>query len=331
VGTQMRSHIHGAILAKKWEPPPLPAEKVEFIVQEGMRETERVYPAFMQELRGTSAGAGVSVYDLFYNLYEELWDKHSKVPDYTEERDTGCTDLVVTGKASYNGKTYLAHTNDEDPVDGEAHLMTFHFDDRSPSVRGVSIGIRPFSVVQNSAGLIQTGNTLIPQDVRPGIPRMVMVRLIMTASTIDDALKLAMLPERSSMYNTILADHTGRVVNLEGSATDARMMPLVRDRLVHSNHFLVPEMVRFEAKHDTQMSSTRIRHRVASRLLYAHDYHTPESLRRILQNHEGYPADSICRHGKHSRTLFACIYEAETGKLWLHKGTPCLWVEPLPF
>ena len=85
-----------------------------------------------------------------------------------------------------------------------------------------SLGIGPWiSVGWNGAGLSLTGNELAPNDERVGVPRLLMVREQLTARTLDEAVAMALRPDRASSYNTVFAHRDGRVVNVEGSATDA--------------------------------------------------------------------------------------------------------------
>jgi len=50
-----------------------------------------------------------------------------------------------------------------------------------------------------------------------------MVREQLTARTLDEAVAMALRPDRASSYNTVFAHRDGRVVNIEGSATDAEV------------------------------------------------------------------------------------------------------------
>jgi len=327
MGQAFMGDFHAAMAHIRSDPPPMPQDQIQHALALSMAIVRRTFPEVMQEIEGMADGAGVSAQDLFLSNYEELWDKHHQKPP-SGLRGIGCTDIIATGSATLSGRTLIGHTDDESPKKGGMHLMTLSFDDGSPSIRGVSLGIRPFSIGQNSEGIVQTGNTLIANDVKQGVPRMYMVRAILSARTLEEAVKITLNPNRASVCNTILADRTGRVINVEASATDAVALALTDNRLAHTNHFLHPDMLKYEAKHLDKDSSSILRLEAATRLLHATPKHTPETFRAILSNHDGYP-DSICRHAKKVQTLFACIYEPESGKLWLHKGFPCLWHNPL--
>lgn len=329
MGQLFAADAHESMEAVKEEPPPLPSDRVEALLSQAALAIRWTFPEVWQEIEGMAAGAGVGVRDILLTVCEEVWDPlQMQEPLTPTAKDTGCTDIVALGAATAKGTTLLGHTNDGYRNDGKTRLITCRFDDGSPSLRGVVLGSGFFSLLQNSAGLIQTGNELTQIDAKGGVPRQVLARAIMSARTIEEAVQKLLTPDRATAYNTILADRTGRVVCVETSATDARVIPITSSRYVHTNHFLHPEMVEYEGKSDGRKRSSLIRYDVATQKMFAQDDHTPESFRSILADHHGYP-EGICRHGEEIITQFAAIYEAETGTIWLHDGNPCQWHAPL--
>jgi hypothetical protein len=74
-----------------------------------------------------------------------------------------------------------------------------------------------------------------------------MVREQLTARTLDEAVAMALRPDRASSYNTVFAHRDGRVVNVEGSATDAEITTIsAAGTLAHTNHYACERMRRFE-------------------------------------------------------------------------------------
>jgi hypothetical protein len=58
---------------------------------------------------------------------------------------------------------------------------------------------------------------------------------------------MALRPDRASSYNTVFAHRDGRVVNVEGSATDAEVTgPSVAGTLARTNHYACDRMRRYE-------------------------------------------------------------------------------------
>jgi isopenicillin-N N-acyltransferase-like protein len=146
--------------------------------------------------------------------------------------------------------------------------------------------------------------------------------------TMDDVLRVALHPRRASSYNQVLVDRTGRVVNVEGSATDACLTgPDERGHLVHTNHYVCERMLRYEGDPDYAERSAK-RYRRAGELLAAQPEGTvtEEALRRILSDHEGAP-DCLCRHpdrfGGDSKTVFWCVADVTEGRVTYGRGNPC--------
>ncbi|MCB0119708.1 MAG: hypothetical protein KDD72_11815, partial [Anaerolineales bacterium] len=63
-----------------------------------------VYPQYVDELEGIAEGAGVPFDEMFVAMCEELWE----TPPYNK----GCTDMAARGRATSDGSTLIAHTND---------------------------------------------------------------------------------------------------------------------------------------------------------------------------------------------------------------------------
>jgi len=147
-----------------------------------------------------------------------------------------------------------------------------------------------------------------------------LARAVLDQPTLELAAQVCLDPSRASSYNNILADSSGQVLDLEGSAERVAVVPFEDDLLVHTNHYLMRGMTDLEEKWD--QASTKMRLSVATAMARRMSPLTPSKLAYILASHEGAP-DCICRHDD-TRTFFATIYEAETGRAWLSEGPPCL-------
>ena len=179
-------------------------------------------PWLVDEVDGAAEGAGVDPLALFAASIEEIWTVRPSQATLGAIVDGRCSDLVAAPPATADGHVWVAHTNDLAPG-SEASVVAIEW--RVPGEPVVfSLGIGPWiSVGWNSAGLSLTGNELSPNDERVGVPRLLMVREQLTARTIDEAVAMALRPDRASSYNTVFAHRDGRVVNVEGSATDAEV------------------------------------------------------------------------------------------------------------
>jgi len=193
-----------------------------------------------------------------------------------------------------------------------------------------TVGVGPWiSVGWNSAGLALSGNELAPNDNQLGVPRLLLVREELRHETVADATNATLRPDRASAYNTIFADRSGTVVNIEGSATDAATMTLdAAGTLVHTNHYVCKSMLGYEDD-PVYAKRSNLRFERGTELLNA-AARTPgsvtqEALIVMLSDHENAP-DSICRHptpGNNAKTVFWCVTDVSDGRITFGKGNPC--------
>jgi isopenicillin-N N-acyltransferase-like protein len=288
-----------------------------------LAHSRTVYPQYVEELEGVAEGADLPFDEVFLAICEGLFETMTW-------RDTlawsqGCTDFAARGRATVDGSTLLAHTNDLEPeAEDELVVLRVQAGDE-PEFLGVSVGGLGFSAGFNAAGISLTGNHVSCNDIRPGVPRLLIVRAILAARRLGEAMDACLLPQRSSNYNNIIADANGEVYSVEGSATDFEPLYIGENEeniLAHSNHYLSPPMRRFEADRHT-IGGSIIRYNRAMRLLREnYGQLSPERFQELLADHANYPA-SICKHGDGSVTVFSIIINLNTLSAWIGRGRPC--------
>jgi hypothetical protein len=287
-------------------------------------------PWLVDEIDGAAEGAGVDPLALFAASVEEIWTVRPSQATDGLPVDGRCSDLVATPPATPDGHVWVAHTNDLAPV-SEASVLAIEWRVHGEPVV-FTLGIGPWiSVGWNSAGLSLTGNELAPNDERVGVPRLLMVREQLTARTLDEAVAMALRPDRASSYNTVFAHRDGRVVNVEGSATDAEItVPSGAGTLAHTNHYACERMRKYEGDPDYARRSA-VRLERALELLDGPGGGGPppgsigrEQLASFLADHETNP--SICRHADGSEgsvTVFWCLVDVTTGEIAYGRGPRC--------
>ncbi len=275
--------------------------------------SQKVYPQYVEELEGIAEGADVPFEDVFLTICEELWE------DFAWR---GCTDMAARGKATADGTTLVAHTNDLLPG-AESRLVLLKVQaGGEPEFLGVSVGGIAISAGYNAAKISLTGNQLDSNDVRPGVPRLLVVRAILGSRTLSEAMTHCLLPNRASSYNNVLADGSGEVYSMEGSATDLEAIYISDDVMAHANHYVAPSMRRFERDRGV-IANSIIRHNRAEYLLKQnYGKLSPELFRTLLADHAGYPT-SICKHGLETQTVFSIIVQLEHLKAWIGRGKVC--------
>lgn len=292
--------------------------------------TEQRLPNVMAELRGCAQGAGIPLDDLFLLSVEELLYEEVRGASARRawvgprEKTKGCSDLAAAPPATVDGHVWLAHNNDlgREALD---HLFVTHFRvEGEPAILAVTVGGLFISIGLNDAGLSLTGNQLNANDSRLGVPRLLIVRDILAQKTLEAALASALLPERASSYNNIIGSADGRIVNAEGSATAAALTWSGEHHgaLAHTNHYLAPEMLKYEADaRHVAMSASR-----CSRALdYARKYRGQIGYticERFVRDHV-YAPWSVCKHSGQSVTVFSAILDLTEPCLWLTRGNPC--------
>ncbi|HNM37920.1 MAG TPA: C45 family autoproteolytic acyltransferase/hydrolase, partial [Anaerolineales bacterium] len=105
IGEQCKPQI-ARMMSQLHESLP-PGKTWEMLVNESriyQTHSRAVYPQYMDELEGIAEGAGVPFDELFISMLEELWE----TPPYGK----GCTDMAARGRATLDGSTLVAHTND---------------------------------------------------------------------------------------------------------------------------------------------------------------------------------------------------------------------------
>jgi isopenicillin-N N-acyltransferase-like protein len=288
------------------------------------------YPQYVDELEGIAEAAGLPFEETFVELCEELWES----PAWRAHGGgllgpaRGCTDLVARGRATVGGATLVAHTNDLQPqIEKDLVILRIQAGDE-PEFLGVTVGGLGYSAGFNAAGICMSGNELACNDIRPGVPRLLVVRAILAARRLGDAVSACLLPQRASSYNNIVGDPNGEVYSMEGSATDCEPVYIDGDILAHANHYASAPMRRFEADRN-DIGGSVIRHNRGLRLLHEHyGQHSPERFKTLLADHANYPA-SICKHGPDSVTVFSMILDLGARRGWIGRGRPCetQWVE----
>jgi isopenicillin-N N-acyltransferase like protein len=279
-----------------------------------LAHSRAVYPQYVEELEGLAEAAHLPFDQVFVGVCEELWEP----PAWQR----GCTDLAARARATVDGSTLVAHTNDLAPG-AEKDLVLLQVQAaEEPEFLGVSVGGLAYSAGWNAAGLCLTGNEVSCNDIRPGVPRLLIVRAILAARRLEEAMEACLLPGRASSYNNVLADAHGEVYSMEGSATDCEPIYIEGDILAHTNHYLSPAMRRFEADR-ADLSGSVIRYNRAMRLLRENYGQLSVSrFQELLADHVNYPA-SICKHGVETVTVFSLIVNPAERRAWIGRGRPC--------
>jgi isopenicillin-N N-acyltransferase-like protein len=322
IGEQMRPQLQRLMVHLRQDLPP--GVSWDAMLQKGrlcLAHSRAVYPQFVDELEGIAEGAELPFDEVFLEMCEELWEA-AVWQAGGPARSKGCTDFAARGQATADGSTLLAHTNDLSPKDEQDLVILRVQAGDEPEFLAVSVGGLGYSAGFNAAGISMTGNAVSSNDVRPGVPRLLIVRAILAARRLGEAMDACLLPQRASNYNNVIADTNGEIYSMEGSAIDCEPIYIEGDILAHANHYASPPMRRFEADRN-DIGGSVIRHNRAMRLLRENRGQlSPALFQRLLADHANYPS-SICKHAGESVTVFSMIIDLDELRAWIGRGRPC--------
>ncbi len=278
--------------------------------------TEAAFPWVVEELRGAAQGAGLDFLDLFTCSIEELF---GPPPAPLLGR---CADFAVCPPTT-DGHTLLAHNNDLSPATQPLLVAVEWLLPDHPRLFTVGVGGIFLSIGINAARLALTGNELSPNDERPGIPRLLIARALLSARTFDEAVAIALHPRRASSYNNLVSTGEGRIASVEASATNHALLLPEDGWLVHTNHYTHPRMEQYERDPRNIAKSVSRYDRARELMLTRSGPATLPMLQTFLADHNSTPA-SICRHDDNVRTVFSALIDLTEGTVDAALGNPCV-------
>ena len=271
------------------------------------RAAAAALPEHAALLDGIAHGAQASPDELWaVNAYEELEPSLERCSTFT---------------AAAPGATILAHNEQWLAGDAGNVAVVVEACEDGRRLASPTVACCLPAVGLNSAGLAQGIDSLTAPGDRVGVPRVLVSRYALAASTLDDAAARAALPGRAGGYAHVLAGRGGRALTVETTATGRALLP---GPGAHTNHYLDPVLV----EHGNPASTGSLaRHARLTELLRERLPATPEQAMELLRDHASSP-QAICEHGSSaddeaSVVLFSMVCELEQGRMWVAPGNPC--------
>ena len=172
----------------------------------------------------------------------------------------------------------------------------------------------------NEAGLAIGINMVLAPGWRIGVPPYLVVRHLLGQGGVEPALAALAGVTRASSRALLLADRDD-LVEVELTVDDQH--PLRGPVVVHTNHFLAPELAAIDQLAEPSRSGSRARLDRLRRLTAPLD---PDALPGWLADHDGYPR-SVCAHGEgdltRGETVGSVIMLPARGELRATRGQPC--------
>jgi isopenicillin-N N-acyltransferase-like protein len=284
---------------------------------------EEYDPEQVEFLKGYAEAAGISFEDLFVHFCLD---------------ETGfCTDIAVNGDTTSDGSVLSAHTEDWS-TDFEGHVVLVRCrPTKGPRYIALSLCGAEVDCGMNSEGISFTGNSLYPDDIRVGVPKMFTSRRILASRSMGEAFEAAFPAKRASSYNHNFCHRSGEMFSVEGSATDFAVIPGDEGWLIHTNHYISERMQAHETIFSTPSGrspgsapSTLLRYHRACRLLRRRlgDV-SMDDLKAIMEDHFNHPLSICCHVEKDARpedryaTIFSVVFDLGRAAVHVCPGNPC--------
>lgn len=296
---------------------PFSKKEYERLTDISSKKLQEKYPHMFEEMLGISNGCGLP-FSFFYvnSIYEDARDN---INNYYRG-DLGCTDIYATGDKTEDGLTLVGHNNDQSiyPYDIKTYRVKVK---GKPEALYVSCDGSVPSVGANEIGLVMVGNQLNSTDTKHGIPRILIAKNLLYATSIEEAIKMCNDKDRSSSYNNVIIDKRGRLISFEGTAKEYSILKPKDNLYVHTNHYVTDRLKKYEFT--LTPSSTFTRLKTANKMLQEVNKHTINTFKNILSDHSNDP-NYICRHkSSGTKTYFSAIFQPEKKTMHLCIGNPC--------
>ena len=174
---------------------------------------ERELPDLVELVTGMAEGAGVSFWELFcVNAFEELEPLLAAPSTAPRER---CSTVTISGP----GYTLLGHNEQWLAGDAGHVAVVVELPDDGPALVSPTLACCLPAVGMNEYRVAQGIQSLVANDDGAGIPRVLVSRHALVASSPADALRRATLPGRAGGYGHSFAFGTGKLGDLAGFAS----------------------------------------------------------------------------------------------------------------
>jgi isopenicillin-N N-acyltransferase like protein len=280
------------------------------------------FPEYVDEIIGLSEGANVDFDDVeVVNALEAVTMDALHL--------SKCTSMAVSETNTADGHVLIAHNEDWIPEDEPDVYLVHAQPADDPPYLAMTYGALLPNIGFNAYGIAQCCDSVYPNDSRIGIPRLIVSRAVLASRTATDAMRLMLIPRRAAGYNHLLAHESGEIYNVEVSARKFAILYGHDGYMVHTNHYLDPNMKMVEYEPD-ELISTRVRYFRANRLLRDSNQHTIKSIQSIQRDHINFP-NSICNHAEddmdpldREKTVNSMVIDLTARAMHIAWGNPCV-------
>ncbi|MEP6538879.1 MAG: C45 family peptidase [Bryobacteraceae bacterium] len=276
---------------------------------------ERICPHLLEEMRGLSEGARVTVPEaMACNIRGEIGNV----------REDGCTAYAI-GRNGTASRELLAGQNSDmtNEILPLAYVLRLQPKDK-PEVLIWTFGGMLGYHGMNSAGVANFANAL--GGGPPGrfaMPHYPVKRMMLECTSLEQVVKLLRTVPLASNGNYVLCDGQGNILDVEATTSGVE---IIRDNgagfLSHTNHFLCSRYARKENFDQSWPDSFPRIDKMNQLIRRQYGSLSVDDIKRFLRDHTGRPT-SICRHDGESRTVASLISEPGRRRMHVAAGNPC--------
>lgn len=286
---------------------------------------ESYAPYIAEEIKGLAHGASISIEEAYLLQVRAELTQLTIEPENAQE---GCTSFAIHKNRTEDGAVWIGQNLDLNPFYQEFGVMLHITPEKGPTILCYSqIGSVAHAGI-NSAGICLVVNALYSSGWKPGIPRSILYRLILEKVTLSEATKVVADAQRASSCNYLMAHASGGIRDLETTPDHYGIIDLQGDAMVHANHFVHPEMVRFEKRPKDKLENSKFRENRFRQLVAQHGGKlSKEEAREFLADHQRYPT-AVCTHAEGNpwnvATIASMIAQPADGLMHVSLGPGCM-------
>ena len=301
------------------------------LTRKNERWVSTVYPELLDELSGIAEGANVDYGELLsMNLNTHISHIYSATMT--------CTQVLATGPATADGKTYIGKTRDLAKGPLLAVLLQREYDDGTFINEVHTAGRMTIPDGVNQYGVSVTCSGQWSPRVRVDLGRADSAWMTLNlqvalrqATTTAEAIEILREQPRATGMQVLVADGETAAA-LEVTDDELHVFEPEDGLLTRTNHYFAPELAHLKPTVE-ENRGTYDRYARASEIMQARrgEIGMPDLL-RVLSDHAEPPTESICRHGdgdKEGRTIAATFVCPEDRLVWTTLGPPCLGIQAL--
>lgn len=325
-GEQLKDIIEQnvALVLERMERDHLDNERYKTFVEKNLSFMEQCHSDIYEEMKGIAAGSGIPFEKIVY----------LNIPAYfmSEYFNQECSMLMVRGKATADGNTYVIKNRDMSMYIEQAVIRREYPNGlKMVEINGAGTVTYP-ACGMNSFGLGVTNTGFWSAKAPSDVERVDSAHIFLNAhlllsecKTAKEALEYVKKSPRMNGLNVIIVD-----------SEDAYCVEMTKDRaivqeddgrgvLYRSNHYVSEELKHLNPD-VTQYTSTFKRYdRIEELVNKCYGRLRFQDLFRIMSDHEN-GSNCICRHpqeGIPAKTVSTSLFVLEDGEAWATIGNPC--------